>query len=79
MAGIDTLNGKHEDDCLMLARRWAQAARHDPPASGDFLAADLDRIGDEIERLRNECAEWKSKWMAMAQAGMIAGVFAPPR
>lgn len=52
MADIETLNGTKEDDCLALARRWAQAARHDPPPSGEFLADDLDRIANEIERLR---------------------------
>ena len=49
---LDRLSGKHERDALRLARRWAEAARRNPPSSGEFLSVDLDLIADEIERLR---------------------------
>lgn len=51
---LDRLNGKHEGDILLLARQWADAARRHPPMSGLFLADDLDRIANGIERMRAE-------------------------
>lgn len=51
-AVLDRLNGVHEGDILKCARDWVRAIRYDPPASGSFLADDLERMADEIERLR---------------------------
>ena len=44
--------GNEENDALVLARKWAEAARRDPSPSGEFLAMDLDYIASEIDELR---------------------------
>lgn len=69
-AELDRLNGKHEGDILLLARQWAAAARRDPPPSGLFLADDLDRIANGIERLRRAIDKAEAILSGVQNGGM---------